>query len=635
MNDDRLASELERRASAVSPRPDWARRDLLPAVWHEIDARPQPVLASRWSPLASLATLVVAVLVVAVAAPRLVPAPPTSSSSPTESAPPVPAQTGVLSTAEFASRLAAGELDGETVLVNGRIGPNLRDGLPCLPSGRDWALCYLGPLEGVEPPLDVQAHWIETNANETTSGTGLRWDRWHFRLAPLEGVLLLSVDVARRVVFGGLVRESEQGLAWSIADAAALDINLLGRDEVVLVDGWLVETEPPGTTISIDCMSPPFPPADGLPYNYCLPQDYLSSEQPVDALPPDGAARLSVQRNAAQLFGARIQDGTSLFAIAPRLYGGCFDAPTCWQWDVVARVDTSPRSMPPTPPPKPTPTLLPAMRTIECSDTNTAAGPVQIEDHTGLVSGCQTGGSEAPDEPVLTSTRDPAELVISWLVPCVVDTDSTRIELWHRKSTASDVPYLLAVDRTQPEHPPGCLTMVTGRQVRITLREPLSAADVELLFTSNGHDGDNVEQPPHIVNLDLDAANATLALDGQVDVTAALTYWGGEDAVPVSGLSVDFRIEQLDGPLSLLSGPTTLMCTNQGQLELAEPRTFSLADAYLVSSESRDSVNAYDPDPFVLPPGVYHVHVSVGFVIGEMCIGDRIELEASVVVTVR
>jgi hypothetical protein len=75
MDDDRLASELQRRASGASPRPDWAQRDLLPAVWREIDARPVQVRASRWSPLAGLATVVVAVVVLAVAIPRLAPGP--------------------------------------------------------------------------------------------------------------------------------------------------------------------------------------------------------------------------------------------------------------------------------------------------------------------------------------------------------------------------------------------------------------------------------------------------------------------------------------------------------------------------------------------------------------------------------
>lgn len=408
MDDERLSAELQRRASAPSPRPDWARHDLLPGVSREIDARPQPVVTSRWSPRLGVAAVVAALLVMVIAVPRLVPTPPTSSSSPTLGATPRLPQTGVLSTAEFASRLAAGQLDGESVLVDGRIGPNLRYGRLCAPSGSDQTRCYMGPLEGVEPPIDVEARWIETNDEEGARNDGLRWEIWHFPSTPQEGFLLLSVDVSRHVEFVGLARDSGPGPAWSVADADAqhLDINTVGADEVILVRGWLVETEPPGTTISIDCTTNgPRPlPVEGLPYNYCLPQDYLSSEPPVDELLPEGAARLSVQRNAAQLFGARIQDGTSLFAIAPRLYGGCFDAPTCWQWDVVARVD-------PIDPPLPAPTPRTPRHTFDCG-----LAPLQVIDETGLVEACAGTQAQGDGMPVTISNPDgdPGNLEFIW-----------------------------------------------------------------------------------------------------------------------------------------------------------------------------------------------------------------------------
>ena len=69
MNDDRLRTELQRRAeSAEVP-------SLLPAVRHAIDTRPQPVGVSRWRPLAGLAGVAALILLLVVALPRLAPAP--------------------------------------------------------------------------------------------------------------------------------------------------------------------------------------------------------------------------------------------------------------------------------------------------------------------------------------------------------------------------------------------------------------------------------------------------------------------------------------------------------------------------------------------------------------------------------
>ncbi|HEX9371347.1 MAG TPA: hypothetical protein VF897_10080, partial [Roseiflexaceae bacterium] len=186
MDDDRLASELQRRASVASPRPDWAQRDLLPAVWREIDARPQPVLASRWSPIAGLAALVVALLILVIAVPRLVPQPPSATSTP-----PSPL---VLTTAEFAARVAAGDLGGKTVFVNGRIDPQSRLGLACL--AIDWP-CFMGVLAGADPPVDVSWRWVPSTlaqANRTYDYTRTGWQSWYEAPAPVEGTLLLSVS---------------------------------------------------------------------------------------------------------------------------------------------------------------------------------------------------------------------------------------------------------------------------------------------------------------------------------------------------------------------------------------------------------------------------------------------------------
>lgn len=488
MDDDRLALELARRASSASPRPDWAQRDLLPAVRHEIDARPVRVAASRWSPLAGLATLVVAILVVAVAAPRLIPAPPTSTLSPSLPPTAAPGPVDVFSTEEFADRLATGQLDGKTVVVDGAIEGTFRRGPLCGPAIGD-QLCHLGVMTHVNPPIEVNARWTETNEGEATTVTGMRWETWHFPSASQVGFLLLSVDGSGQVEFLGLARDFGPTLAWSVLDADAqhLDVNTVGIDEVILVRGWLVETEPPGMTIISDCFAPRPSVVPGLPYSYCQNRDTLSSEPPDDSLPSRGGPRISVQRNAAQVFGARMQDGNSLFAIAPRLYGGCSaDEPTCWQWDVVARVDPILEPGPP-----PTPQIA---EPVECPwlgwvDVESSPDPPPPDlppppgfvDNTGLVTECVS--SDRPFDNFAMPVIDPVSdsglrYHFNWTAsPCDSISTLTLERVGDR--------YRLTIDQLRLTTLPGgvppreCVA-VSERQVRVELSQPIDPGLIDL-----------------------------------------------------------------------------------------------------------------------------------------------------------
>jgi hypothetical protein len=272
---------------------------------------------------------------------------------------------------------------------------------------------------------------------------------------------------------------------------------------------------------------------------------------------------------------------------------------------------------------------------FDCPDPSLDAAAVWIEDRTGLISGCSVAGAESPavpDVPDLNSTLDPPTLALTWHSPCATDPTSTRVEFWRSPSAEERAPFLLVADRLDPEGPYGCHTMVTWRQLRLTLNEPVSAADVDLIFMHNGGSGDNVQRSAHVLDLDLDAAKRTFGIDEPVDVAAAVTYRGEEGAVDVSGFNVGFRVEQLDGPVSLISGPTTAACVSQGEFALGEARTVSLDDAYLV--HARTFSPEYASDPFVLPPGVYYVRANVGLFIGEGCRGDQFDLAASILVTV-
>ncbi|MEO8626350.1 MAG: hypothetical protein ABI452_06590, partial [Candidatus Limnocylindrales bacterium] len=191
MNDEQLARELERRADSAASRPDWVRRDLLPAVRHEIDTRPQRVVTSNWSPRLGVAAVVAALLVLVIAVPRLTPQPPAATASP--SASPAPGPDTVLSTTEFAAGVASGQLIGRIVLVEGRIS------VPAIPEPVDYpcnppvGLCGLGALDGTDPPIYVDEEYLATT-DSPGSGTWAGGDGgrdYHFPSVPIEGVLAL------------------------------------------------------------------------------------------------------------------------------------------------------------------------------------------------------------------------------------------------------------------------------------------------------------------------------------------------------------------------------------------------------------------------------------------------------------
>jgi hypothetical protein len=399
MDDTQLAAEIRRRADSVSLGGDWARHELLPAVNLAIDTRPQRVATPRWSALAGLAGVATILLVLVVAMPRVVPGPSSSSSAsagatsnttPAASAPPVSA---VIETSDFAARLAAGSLDGQTVLVNGLIGPNLRRGPTCLPRA---GLCYLGPLEGTDPVVDVSASWIRA-----PEGVGTRfedqgsWPWWSMPGTSDAGSLVLKVDLERQVQYVGFVEDSGASSPQTVQRIAQVDPADLSVGEVVLVDGWLNDSEGPGVQLIIDCV---YPPPGGilpdLPSRYCQATDWLASERrSPDDTGPVGIT-IQVQRSAGQQFGQLVDSAHAVFALSGRLYGGgCGEEPPCWLWDVVGRL---------TPPPpetgEPTPSLHATPVTgvrFECvgpplpPDVIPHPGPIPaVIDVTGLVEAC-------------------------------------------------------------------------------------------------------------------------------------------------------------------------------------------------------------------------------------------------------
>lgn len=118
MNDEQLRSELERRAGSAPTQPDWAKRVLLPAVRHEIDARPQPVVTSRLPSLARVAALVAALVGLVIAVPRVAPQPP----GPSHSQSPLPTPTTPLSASGPTYACTGPDWDGRSIELTDHVG---------------------------------------------------------------------------------------------------------------------------------------------------------------------------------------------------------------------------------------------------------------------------------------------------------------------------------------------------------------------------------------------------------------------------------------------------------------------------------------------------------------------------------
>lgn len=348
MDDDRLAQELQRRADSAASRPDWVRRDLLPAVRHEIDARPQRVMTSNWSPRLGVAAVVAALLVLVIAVPRLTPQPPATNTTPP------PTETTALSTAEFAERLASGDLNGRTVLVTGGIvaydGP-VRFGPFCAGAIR---ACLVGQLEGIDPRVEVVSRDIAVGSPaESSHDISPGWPWWTRVTPPIHGTLVLSVKGGGGVEFIGQVRQTGGSDLASVSAASSLDVNSLGRLDVVLVDGWLGGTP----SDQVHCAEIP---ADQqietrLPSRQCTDEWIAQAADASSALvqvQPGAYSGLAPNPSSGSAGSYEARQG--LYALATRLEGWCQSgAPPCWQWNVVARVDPVSAAPTASPPPGP------------------------------------------------------------------------------------------------------------------------------------------------------------------------------------------------------------------------------------------------------------------------------------------
>jgi hypothetical protein len=505
-----IERELRRRAASVRTANGWATESLLPTVRATIETQPQRVPVARLAWLGGLAALFGVLLILAVGLPRLVDGP---AASPTADPAPV-----VLSTEEFASKLTNAELDGSTVLVQGRIGPDLRRGPGCFLTD---GLCRLGQLDGVEPEIEISSSWTPTveddEARAASGGAGM-WQWWYMPRSAVEGILALSVRPDGAIEFLGRVHSSETTLAWAAGDVAELDLASLELDELVLVDGWL--TQVPG---AISCRPPdPGEVVPGLPSKYCGNSAWIAPEPvpidpqgftiPDDFVPVQHGAYFEFAEGPVADEGGLLVPRRATYGLARRLYGGgCPDGePPCWDWQLIGRVSTlmaAPSSTPeasatPSPEPsqlpmspslapppiEPEPSPSPSPRTlITCepagpSELDGEPRAVTVDDETGLVDRCNLvegapGGVTADFlDGAFVQNLDGDQTRLAVLVGSSICDRNAVISL-----RQSEGRYLLNIDK--PDADTLCRAKFAPYSVVLDLRAPIAAKLVDATWT--------------------------------------------------------------------------------------------------------------------------------------------------------
>ncbi len=499
--DERLAAELQRRATLTPAGQDWSDHSLARGVMDEIRTQPAPVPTSRVSRWVSLAAVAATLALLVVALPRLTPPPnpgvPSASLRPS----PPSLQTGglsVLTTADFAAQLAAGRLDGQTVLVDGTIVPYAGPTLGGAACGQAGPACVIGQLDGVDPLVVVFSQDVPVApADESTTAPGDAWSWWQRFMPPIQGDLVLSVLGSNEAEYLGRVVPGGTSLAWSVGDVKNV-LNVLARDldEVVLVDGWLTGYYSPGP---FSCpMMPAVSSAFLLRRDGCGVGSWLADGpdlvDPRNVVVPDSAVR--VQSDAFTSFapdpsvrsGDSVTPQRAVYALAKRLYSGdCIMDPSgpCWDWATVGRLsqpapDVAPsvRPAPPTPRVANTPSRLasapPGARRIECGD-------YVLFDYTGVVAECQSKPEavRAGWAVIVNPSGDLTQLDMTW-------TGATCTPLVELQLSSSGTGYLLVAQERAPvvyEAVPSCAGGFIGRGADLVLRKPISVDTVQFSVT--------------------------------------------------------------------------------------------------------------------------------------------------------
>jgi hypothetical protein len=502
LHDSDISRHVERRAAG-----EWRPERVLPAVRRAMDGpRTDRVATSRWAALAALVGLLGVLVLLAVALPRLDLAP--AAPSPTPAGGIV-----VLSTEEFAARLAAGELDDLTapLLVEGRIEADDRPSIEC---SRPSEPCPMGVLAGVDERVQVHALGVATVDPDDASVylySEEPWPHWRMPEPPIEGILVLAIDRLGSVNFLGKVTPAGADLVpWPPAAVADLDAASVAVDAAVIVEGWL--TQVPGL---ISCRPPdPGTVLDGLPDKWCgnpawigprpLPVDPAGVVIPDDFISVQHGAYFQFAENPAADADGLLEPRQGTYAIARRLYGGgCPEnQPPCWDWQIVARLSSSPSE--PTVTPAPTATQAPETPPAEAPPASLTCAQItrlpmrteppddqqqhaRVVDHTHLVERCITWLTLPDDsEPIALQQEVGASVVVVVAIDQVCDSMAT-LEF---RGTREDG-FHISVEYTERSR---CRDWSGAQAVMLSFSEPIDVADIEA--TVSASDGPTSSEPP-------------------------------------------------------------------------------------------------------------------------------------------
>lgn len=683
MDDERLVSELERRARSASPRSDWASRDLLPAVRREIEARPA-VVTSRWPTGVSVAALVVALVVLVVAIPRLSPQPPGLSHS--QSAFPTP--TNPLSASGPTYVCTGPDWEGRAIELTDHLGVIES----CLATRLDRSeerivvseisrgvigVAWQGPCaDGAS--LDL---WSREDAQDRPryvltiesipldpprdclpiAGIAVEITFMNTELAPEN----LAADVEAHVIHGGRgsdrvetsAGEFHLGLSagatqYSTADPIDIQAQLFyeGDQPTIdlsgvfsLVNGFRVEQldgdlgmgpgwEEPCVLHQLQSGEPltvPFEKSAGWGQDDPNADFYRDwSADPVLHLPA----------------GTWLVTAYSDFVVG----SGCSGERVDMQASIVLTVVDGPLQTPaPTSPPTAFPSASPqsATRTFACAESGALAGSeITLIDHSGLVSVCSIVQADtAPDGPIdVGIARLPNRIRATWVLSVGCPADD-RLEFWGLADGPGLAEYVLQLSRereTQPEPAPlSCGDVLDVRQVEVEFVDVIRPEDILAISVDRSLGDGTVSNVASSGVFDLQlAASQAWEPNEPIDVTSRLTYHG-TDPVTLSGWwRPDFAFTPLAGGPRFDSYGSLLLCPD-AEVELAANEGVS---GHLEGGSDLDPADpnyayreeyAYDGQ-FRLPGGAYLIYTGVTLYVGADCSGELVRLWNAIVIEV-
>jgi hypothetical protein len=182
-----------------------------------------------------------------------------------------------------------------------------------------------------------------------------------------------------------------------------------------------------------------------------------------------------------------------------------------------------------------------------------------------------------------------------------------------------------------------CVQSRVIHTILLSVNAPIDSSNVIFDWSGQPNVGtDTAEAAGIAFELTLSADKREYSRDEAIEVWSSLR---SESNATVTGLiGPMFGLEQLDGDLRFDPGPFLAICPPPTELAGGIPRERTME---WPSDWSADDPNAPFYDNYLrdgvllLPAGTYRFYAFSDLRIGDTCGGDRVELEASIVVTVR